>query len=137
MSIQNSENKRKFSKLRQSLIHLADEIKQLIEPCLSDRPVIKGSVYEIKRKCGKPGCKCAQGHLHGRMVVSSSEKGKTQLRVVPHGFLVEIKVKVRKYQRLRRNRARLIEVHKKMLHMMDEMETMRREQIPTPRKKQP
>lgn len=134
MGIQTDANKRKFSKLRQSLISLADEIKQLIEPCLSDKPVIKGSVYEIKRKCGKPGCKCAQGHLHGRMVVSSSEKGKTQLRVIPHGFLVEIKAKVREYQRLRRNRARIIEVHKKMLRMMDEMETIRRQQIPTPSK---
>jgi hypothetical protein len=69
------------------------------------------------------------------MVVSSSEKGKTRLRVISPGCLVEVKIKVSAYQRLRGNRARLIEVHKEMLRVMDEMESLRREQMPTsPRK---
>ena len=90
MSIQNTTNKRKFSQLRHSLRRLSDELRQLINPSFSNKPVIKGSVYELKRKCGKPGCKCAQGQLHSRMVVSASEKGKTILRVIPNGFLVEV-----------------------------------------------
>jgi len=64
------------------------------------------------------------------MVLSASEKGKTRLRVIPRGFLGEVKSKVRRYQQLRRARVRLIEVHKKMLHLMDEMEAMRRVEIP-------
>ena len=123
-------DKPKFSRLRQSLVQLSDEINKLTNPFLSDKPVIKGSVYELKRKCGKPGCKCAQGELHGSMVVSSSEKGKTRLRVIPSGSLVEVRGKVKRYQKLRKARARLVEVHKKMLQVMDEMETMRREEIP-------
>jgi len=130
MGIQSKRERRKFSQLRQSLKRLPDEIRQLIDPCFFDKPVIKGSVYELKRKCGKPGCKCALGELHSRMVVSSSEKGKTRLRVIPHGFLVEIQIKVRRYQGLRRARARLVEVHREMLRVIDEMEAMRREEIP-------
>ena len=129
MGIQNTA-RQKFSRLRQSLVQLSNEIKKLTTPFLSDKPVIKGSVYEIKRKCGKAGCKCAQGELHCRMVVSASEKGKTRLRVIPSGFLVEVQGKVRRYQELRQARARLVEVHKKMLQVMDEMEAMRREQFP-------
>ena len=129
MGIQNK-NKPKFSRLRQSLVQLSNEIKKLTNPFLSDTSVIKGSAYEIKRKCGKPGCKCAQGELHGSMVVSSSEKGKTSLRVIPSGSLVEVQGKVQRYQKLRKARARLVEVHKKMLQIMDEMEAMRREEIP-------
>jgi len=64
------------------------------------------------------------------MVISSSEKGKTRLRVIPHGFLVEIQIKVRRYQEIRRTRARLVEVHREMLRVMDEMEAMRREELP-------
>jgi len=135
MGIQNSESRQKFSHLRQSLSRLSDEVRKLIEPSFSDKPVIKGSVYELKRKCGKPGCKCAQGELHSRMVLSASEKGKTRLRVIPHGFLVEVKIKVRRYQELRRARSRLVEVHRKMIRVMDEMEVMRREQIPASGKK--
>jgi len=135
MGIQNSENRQKFSRLRQSLRRLSDEARKLIDPSFSDKPVIKGSVYELKRKCGKPGCKCAQGELHSRMVLSASEKGKTRLRVIPHGFLVEVQIKVRRYQELRRARSRLVEVHRKMIRVMDEMEVMRREQIPASGKK--
>ena len=135
MGIQVSEDRQKFSRLRQSLRRLSDEARKLIEPSFSDKPVIKGSVYELKRKCGKPGCKCAQGELHSRMVLSASEKGKTRLRVIPHGFLVEVQIKVRRYQELRRARSRLVEVHRKMIRVMDEMEVMRREQIPASGKK--
>ena len=69
------------------------------------------------------------------MVVSASEKGKTQLRVIPSGSLVEVQRKVGHYQKLRKARARLVKVNKKMLQVMDEMEAMRREQVPSPTKK--
>lgn len=69
------------------------------------------------------------------MVVSASEKGKTILRVIPHGFLVEVQGKVGRYQQLRRARTRLVEVHRKMIQVIDEMEVMRRQQVPVSRKK--
>jgi hypothetical protein len=129
MSIQSKANREKCSQLRQTLLRLASEIKGLVEPLFSDRPVIKGTVYELKRRCGKPGCKCARGELHTRMVVSSSEGGKTRLQVIPHGFLVEVQAKVRRYQELRRVRARLGEIYRKMLKVMDQMEAIRREEL--------
>jgi hypothetical protein len=129
MSIQKKADREKFSQLRQTLLRLTGEIKGLIEPLFSDRPVIKGTVYELKRRCGKPGCKCARGELHTRMVVSASEGGKTRLQVIPHGFLVEVQTKVRRYQELRRVRARLGEIYRKMLRVIDQMEAMRREEL--------
>jgi len=134
MNIQSQTDREKFSQLRQSLLHLTGEIKGLVKPFFSDRPVIKGTVYELKRKCGKPGCRCARGQLHHRMVVSASERGKTRLQVIAHGSLVEVQGKVRRYQELRRVRARLGEVYRKTLKVMDEMEAMRREELPSPGK---
>jgi len=130
MGIKTNTDKEKFSRLRQSLRRLSDEVGQLVEPYFSNKPVIKGSVYELKTKCGKPGCKCTQGQLHHRMVVSASEKGKTKLRAIPRGFLVEVQIKVSRYQELRRARARFVEVHREMLRVIDEMDAMRREEIP-------
>ena len=129
MSIQNKADRETFSRLRQTLLYLAGEIKGLVEPFFSDRPVIKGTVYELKRRCGKPGCRCARGELHVRMVVSASEGGKTRLQVIPHGVIVEVQAKVRRYQELRRARARLGEIYRKMLKVMDQMEGMRREEM--------
>jgi len=65
------------------------------------------------------------------MVVSASEGGKTRLQVIPHGFLVEVRAKVQRYQELRRVRARLGEIYRKMLKVMDQMEAMRREEVPS------
>ena len=135
MGIKSTTDKKKFSQLRQSLSRFTNNIRQIIDPFFSDKPVIKGSVYELKTKCGKPGCKCAQGQLHPRMVLSASDKGRTQLRVIPTGFLGEVQVKVRRYRELRRARARLVEVHKELLRIMDEMEAMRREEMPASKKK--
>jgi hypothetical protein len=65
------------------------------------------------------------------MVVSASEKGRTILQVIPSGFLVEAQHRVRRYQELRRARTRLVELHRQMLKVMDEMEAMRREELPS------
>jgi hypothetical protein len=48
MGIKITTDKKKFSQLRQSLAGLANEIRQIVEPFFSDKPVIKGSVYELK-----------------------------------------------------------------------------------------
>jgi hypothetical protein len=135
MGIQKKSERERFSRLRQTLLQLAGEIEGLVKPLFSDRPVMKGTVYELKRKCGKPGCKCARGELHTRMVLSASEGGKTRLQVIPHGSLGEVQQKVRRYQEFRRVRARLGEIYRKMLTVIDEMEAMRREVLPSPDKK--
>jgi hypothetical protein len=69
------------------------------------------------------------------MVVSASQGGKTRLQVIPKGFLVEVRAKVRRYQEHRRARARLGELYRKMLEVIDEMEAMRREELPRSDKK--
>ena len=134
MSIKTPADRKRISRLRQSLTRLSNQIRQAAEPFLSDKPVVKGSAYELKTKCGKPGCKCAKGQLHSRMVLSASEKGKTKLRAIPDGFLVEVH-KARRYQELRRARARLVQAHKQMLKVMDKIEAMRREEMPASKKK--
>ena len=62
-------------------------------------------------------------------------KGGRDYEVIPRGFLVEVQGKVKQYQELRRVRARLGEIHRQMLRIMDEMEAMRREELPASDKK--
>jgi hypothetical protein len=57
MSIKTTTDKKKVSQLRQSLDRIANEVRQIVEAFFSDKPVIKGSVYELETKCGKPWCK--------------------------------------------------------------------------------
>lgn len=129
MGIQSKAQREEFSRLRKSLGYLSYQIRDLIRPFFSNKPVIKGSVYELKRKCGKPGCKCTAGQLHSSMVLSSSERGRTKLRIIPRGSLVEVRSKVQRYQALRRSRSQLVQTFGKMLRVLDEMEEMRREEM--------
>jgi hypothetical protein len=63
------------------------------------------------------------------MVLSSSERGRTKLRVIPRGSLLEVKSKVQRYQALRRSRSQLVQTFKEMLQVLDEMEEIRREEM--------
>jgi hypothetical protein len=55
--------------------------------------------------------------------------------VIPRGFLVEVQERVKRYQELRRVRARVVVIHRQMLRVLDEMEAMRREELPVSVKK--
>jgi hypothetical protein len=119
-------DRERLSRLRQSLSELAQEIQGLI-PIFSERaPLMKGTVYEQKRKCGKPGCHCATGELHTSMILSRSEEGRTKLAAIPSGFLTDYQILTNRYQRFRRARARLGQIYKTMIELIDQLEESRR-----------
>jgi hypothetical protein len=70
------------------------------------QPMVRGTVYEQRRKCGKPNCACATGEPHRSMMLSRSEAGRTKLIAIPAGRLKEFEVLTEHYQRFRQARAR-------------------------------
>ena len=115
--------------MRQRLNQVAEELVHLVELFMSDKPVVKGSVYELKRKCGRSNCACARGQLHVSTALSFSEDGRKRLKLVPKGRVGEVRTMAKRYRRLREARARVVKLHREMLALMDEMEAMRREGI--------
>ena len=116
----------RLSRLRKSLAELISELRGL-GPILSDhRPMVKGSVYRMERKCGKLNCRCATGKPHSSMVLSWSEGGRTRLLSVPEKRLDELRQLTKQYQRFRRARARLVQLHNKMLDVVNRIEEARR-----------
>jgi hypothetical protein len=116
-----------LSRTRQALVQLREEFGQLLEVFLAREPLVKGSVYTLRRRCGKPTCGCTQGHLHGTVVLSWSEAGRTRLRSLPPSRRGDVRAAVRRYQRFRRARARLVKLHAQMLRLIDALEAGRRE----------
>jgi len=49
--------------------------------------MVSGSLFQMRRQCGNPRCKCARGELHASWYLSRHWEGKTKLtyigRVVP------------------------------------------------------
>jgi hypothetical protein len=117
----------RLSRLRQSLVRLRDEATQLLKVFLGRDPLARGTVYELRRKCGKPTCHCATaGQLHAVTVLSVSEAGRTRLRALPPAQIAALRVLTARYRRFRRARARLVKVHRQMLAVIDQLDAARR-----------
>ena len=117
-----------LSRLRQELRRLLEELERSVEVVFGRDPLVKGSVYEMARKCGKPTCACARGQLHRSLVLSWSHQGRTRLKSIPPERLQELRRKSEEYLRFRRARAQVTVICKQMLSVIDRIETLRREE---------
>lgn len=115
------------SRLRLSLCRLRDETARLLQAFLSRAPLVRGSVYELRRKCGKPSCACATGKaLHACIAISWTEGGRKRLRSLSPKEHTELVRLTERYRALRRARARWVELQAQMLVLIDRLETVRR-----------
>jgi hypothetical protein len=121
------------SRLRQALNTLLDGYQRQIHILLPLRQLVKGCVYDLRTRCGKPSCHCAsdQGPLHTSTVISWSERGKTHLRTLPHGELSHFRQAADDYRRFRQARAALVKLHQRILAHIDRLETTL--QLPPPK----
>jgi len=126
--MQRKEQLGKLSRLRQALRELLADLEKSLGVAFGRAPMVKGNVYELARKCGKPTCACARGELHRSMVLTWSHEGKSKLFSIPPERLSELREKSEEYLRFRRARARVTEICKKILGVMDRIEKLRREE---------
>jgi len=126
--MQRKEQLDKLSRLRQTLRELLAELEQSLDVAFGRAAMIKGNVYELARKCGKPTCACTRGALHRSMVLTWSHEGKSKLFSIPSERLSEFQQKSEEYLKFRRARARVTEICKKILGVMDRIEKLRREE---------
>lgn len=113
------------SQLRKKLCQSQREFNDLLEILKRRRPVIRGSVYKLRRKCGKRGCHCTEGHLHESWVLSIPEKGGKRMRAVPEGRLAKWRTMTENYRQSRRARARLVKLFAEIIKLIDKLEVER------------
>ena len=122
------------SRQRALLAKLGRQYHHLLQGLLSTRQLLKGSVYELKTRCGKPSCHCAtpQGPLHSTHVLSWSQAGKTRLRPLSASDLPRWRQLTEAYRRFRQARARLVKLHQQILLALDGLEQALRLPPPPP-----
>jgi len=65
--------------------------------------MLRGSLIELRRRCGKAGCRCRQGEPHTSPALSYSRKGKTHILTLPAEHVPGVKAGLKRYhQALRR-----------------------------------
>jgi len=126
------------SQCRADIAHLAGRLNELSEKLVSSRSLVKGTIYENKKKCGNPVCRCAKGGaLHTTRLLSFSHQGKT--RIISLGKYSDLKLlslekQVQDYQNFRKARAEIVESMASVLKKINELEQWIRVDIKSTRK---
>lgn len=118
------------SQLRKRIQQGQREIGDLVRVLKQRRPMVRGNVYTLRRKCGKAGCRCQAGHLHESWVLSVPEKGRKRMRAIPQGKRTQWQSMTERYRRFRRARARLVKLFAAIIKLVDELE--RERTVPPP-----
>jgi hypothetical protein len=121
-----SERRERASTLRQDIRSQWERMGSLLEEILRRDPLVKGTLYERRRRCGRAGCRCERGELHVSEAFSSSDGGRTRhvsLDGVDRKRLAQC---VDRYRRFRSARAELCKASRALTALVDALESARR-----------
>lgn len=114
-----------LSTLRQQLWRAYAALATTLRRLQRSEPMVQGSFYLLRRKCGKPNCRCARGELHPAYVLTRSEAGKDRLYPVPKEQRAEVRKRAAEYRRYQRARAVLVKRHLRLLALVDQIAEQR------------
>ena len=100
-----------LASLRQQLWRAYAALAHTLRRLQRADPMVQGSFYLLRRKCGKPNCRCAHGQLHATYVLTRSEQGKDRLYTVPQEQRAQVRKWAAEYRRYQRARAVLARRH--------------------------
>lgn len=114
-----------LSNLRQQLWRSYTALKVSLRQLQRSEPMVPGSFYLLRRKCGKPNCRCAQGQLHTSWVITRSEQGQDRIYSVPKDQRGRLRPLTQEYRRYQRARAVLVKRHGQLLQLVDRIAELR------------
>jgi hypothetical protein len=117
-----------LSPLRSRLLDLQHQLPKLLEECLGREPLLPGSLYTLRRKCGKPNCHCSRGELHESTVLSYRGQGRPRNISPPPEQLDSLRTMTHHYRRCRQARAKLVRWQRQLLKLVDALEAARVQQ---------
>jgi hypothetical protein len=114
-----------ISSLRSELLKTQQQLSHLLETCLTREPLLPGSLYTLRRKCGKPNCRCNRGELHESTVLSYRGQGRPRnISPLPEQ-LESLRAMTHDYRRCRQGRANLVRWQRQLLKLVDALEAAR------------
>jgi hypothetical protein len=84
-------------------------------------PMVQGSFYLLRRKCGKPNCRCVSGQFHASWVLTRREAGKDRIYSVPKKERTRLRQLTAEYRRYHRARALLVKRQIQLLALADQL----------------
>ena len=109
-------------RLRQNLWGYFKELTGLKDKLLIRSPMARGTVYELKRKCGRRNCRCAKGQLHKQMCLAITRKGKKTLRPLKGPELITLQKLTGSHRQFRKARASFTKTSQEIVRLANQLE---------------
>src|ERR1700687_5895225 len=102
---------------RQTSVALRRRRRQLLRPLPPLDRLLRGSLIERYKPCGKPGCKCAKGRGHGPKYYLSISypRLRPQMDYVPQEYNDQTRKFLTNYQRARDLLEEICEINRELL----------------------
>lgn len=113
------------SRVRQRIAQLVQQRESTERVLLGRQELLKGTVTEVQRMCGKPGCKCTKGDKHVCYQLSQSVEGRTRTRNVPRKQLETVRCLTEHYRRFRQARAAWVRLNAQITELINQLERVR------------
>jgi hypothetical protein len=118
----------RLSLLRSQLLQAGQLLPGLLEEFLGRDPLLPGSLYTLRRKCGKPSCHCNRGELHASTILSYRGPGRPQNISPAPQHIDALRNLTESYRRSRKARAQLVRWQKQLLELVAALEAARIQQ---------
>ena len=110
-------------RLRQEIARCFKDIVRLKDELASRKPMARGLVYTLKRKCGKKNCRCVKGKLHSQVCLAWGEGGKKYLRSLKGEEEIDrYKKLTANKRRLRKAKTKFIRISKRIVELSNKLE---------------
>jgi len=110
-----------LSLLRQQISRSFAALGRLLWQFLHLGDMVPGCLYRLRRKCGKPTCRCNQGQLHETWALTRSEQGKARLYSVRAEERSILRDRTLEYRRYQRARAKWVKQSAALLAQIDQL----------------
>lgn len=110
------------SRLRQEIVRCLKDIVRLKDELATRKPMARGTVYILKRKCGKENCRCQKGKLHPQICLAWGEGGRKYLRPLKGQEIDRYKRLTAYHRQLRQARTKFIRLSKRVVELANKLE---------------
>lgn len=87
--------------------------------------LIIGSLSEVKRRCGKPSCHCAERPGHPQVILMSVEDGRRRCQLIRQADIADVRQAVERYRAFREGLRMLSTLDSKVLALLKELRRLR------------
>lgn len=113
------------ARARQRIRALTELLQGQAQRVMGHAPLVRGSFYRYRRRCGKASCRCAHGALHAGQAFAIRAGGRSRTLPLTGVDRDELARCVGAYRELRRVRAEMARSFDELLKQVDKLERLR------------